>query len=70
MLDPQRRNPLKTVEFLDGRAAMGGQRFWRYMLIWALLVGTIWFGDRFVRGVLLTADEPRAVTSARLPFGS
>jgi 2-alkenal reductase len=41
---------------------MGGQRFWRYMLIWALLVGTIWFGDRFVRGVFLTADEPRAVT--------
>ena len=41
---------------------MGGQRFWRYMLIWALLVGTIWFGDRFVRDVLLTADEPRAVT--------
>jgi 2-alkenal reductase len=41
---------------------MGGQRFWRYMLIWALLVATIWFGDRFVRGVFLTADEPRAVT--------
>ncbi len=41
---------------------MGGQRFWRYMLVWALLVATIWFGDRFVRGVLLTADEPRAVT--------
>ena len=46
---------------------MGGQRFWQYMLIWALLVGTIWFGDRFVRGVLLTADEPRAVTSRAAP---
>jgi 2-alkenal reductase len=33
------------------------------MLIWALLVATIWFGDRFVRGVLLTANEPRAVTA-------
>jgi 2-alkenal reductase len=42
---------------------MGGQRFWRYMLIWGLLVATIWFGDRLVRGVLLTADEPRAVTA-------
>jgi len=41
---------------------MGGERFWRYMLIWALLIGTVWVGDRFVRAIWLTGDEPRAVT--------
>ncbi|MFC3228956.1 S1C family serine protease [Marinibaculum pumilum] len=37
-------------------------RAWRYLAIWALLVATLWVGDRFVRGVWLTADEPRVVT--------
>ena len=37
-------------------------RFPRYLIIWGLIVATIWIGDRFIRGVLLTADEPRVVT--------
>jgi len=38
-------------------------RIWRYLAIWALLVATLWVGDRFVRGVWLTASEPRVVTA-------
>lgn len=38
-------------------------RIWRYLAIWALLVATLWIGDRFVRGVWLTASEPRTVTA-------
>ena len=34
----------------------------RYLIIWLLIIAGIWIGDRFVRGVLLTADGPRAVT--------
>ena len=37
-------------------------RFPRYIVIWILLIATVWIGDRFIRGVLLTADEPRPVT--------
>lgn len=37
-------------------------RFTRYLIIWVLLISTVWIGDRFIRGVLLTADEPRPVT--------
>lgn len=37
-------------------------RFARYVVIWILLIATVWIGDRFIRGVLLTADEPRTVT--------
>lgn len=37
-------------------------RFTRYLIIWVLLIATVWIGDRFIRGVLLTADEPRPVT--------
>ena len=36
-------------------------RLKRLLIIWALLIATVWVGDRFVRGVLLTADEPRTV---------
>lgn len=38
-------------------------RIWRYLAIWALLVATLWIGDRFVRGVWLTASEPRTVAA-------
>jgi len=38
------------------------RRFGRYILIWLLLLITIWLGDRFIRATLLTADEPRAIT--------
>ena len=37
-------------------------RFLRYTLIWALLIATVWIGDRFVRDTFLTADDPRSVT--------
>ncbi len=36
-------------------------RLTRLFIIWALLIATVWVGDRFVRGILLTADEPRKV---------
>ncbi len=36
-------------------------RLTRILIIWALLIATAWVADRFVRGVLLTADEPRTV---------
>ncbi len=38
-------------------------KFPRYLIIWVLLVASVWIGDRFIRGVLLTADGPRAVTA-------
>ncbi len=38
-------------------------RFVRYVIIWLLLLATIWLGDRFIRSAWLTADEPRAVTA-------
>lgn len=38
------------------------RRFGRYILIWCLLLISIWLGDRFIRATFLTADEPRAVT--------
>jgi 2-alkenal reductase len=36
-------------------------RLTRLLVVWALLIATVWVGDRFVRGILLTADEPRIV---------
>ena len=35
----------------------------RFALIWILILATIYLGDRLVRDVLLTAEEPRAVTA-------
>ena len=35
----------------------------RFALIWILILATIYLGDRLVRGLLLTADAPRAVTA-------
>ena len=35
----------------------------RFALIWILILATIYLGDRFVRDVLLIAEEPRAVTA-------
>ncbi len=35
----------------------------RFALIWILILATIYLGDRFVRDVLMTAEEPRAVTA-------
>ena len=35
----------------------------RFVLIWILILATIYLGDRFVRDVLLTAEEPHAVTA-------
>ena len=46
----------------DGPQAMSG-RFWRYAAIWLLLLGTVFLGDRLVRGLLLTGSQPRAVTA-------
>ncbi len=37
-------------------------RFWRFVSIWLLIAVTVWIGDRFIRDLWLTADEPRAVT--------
>jgi 2-alkenal reductase len=47
----------------DERARGVKDRFARYALIWVLLLATIWLGDRFVRSMLLTADQPRAITA-------
>ena len=35
----------------------------RFALIWILILATIYLGDRLVRDVWLTAEEPRAVTA-------
>jgi 2-alkenal reductase len=37
-------------------------RFIRVVVIWCLILLTVWLGDRFVRSVVLTTVEPRAVT--------
>jgi 2-alkenal reductase len=34
----------------------------RMLLIWGLLILSVWVGDQFIRDLLLTADRPRAVT--------
>ena len=34
----------------------------RFGVIWALILATIYIGDRFVRDVFLTADDTRAIT--------
>jgi len=33
----------------------------KLLIIWALVIATVWVGDSFIRGILLTADEPRTV---------
>ena len=38
------------------------RRWGLFAVIWLLILATIYIGDRFVRGVLLTDDTPRAVT--------
>jgi 2-alkenal reductase len=42
---------------------MQNARFWRYALIWGLILATVWLGDRFIRDAFLTADEPRPVAA-------
>lgn len=37
-------------------------RFWRFAVVWALLVGTLWIGHRLYTDLVLTAVEPRPVT--------
>ncbi len=37
-------------------------RFIRYAVLWALIIATVWVGDRFIRDLWLTGDEPRPVT--------
>ena len=39
-----------------------GHKFTRYAIIWSLLLVTVFVADKFIRDVLLTGDEPRAVT--------
>ncbi|MBM3492457.1 MAG: trypsin-like serine protease [Alphaproteobacteria bacterium] len=38
------------------------QRFWRYAIVWLLLLASVFLADRLVRGLLLTGNEPRAIT--------
>jgi 2-alkenal reductase len=35
----------------------------RWLLFWAMLLLSIWVGDQFIRTLILTASEPRAVTA-------
>jgi 2-alkenal reductase len=37
------------------------RRFLRIVVIWALALATLWLGERFYRGYVFTADEPRLV---------
>ena len=39
-----------------------GHKFTRYAIIWSLLLATVFVADKFILDVLLTGDEPRAVT--------
>jgi 2-alkenal reductase len=41
---------------------MGG-KFGRYALIWILLLLSVYLGDRLIRNLVLTADEPRTVAA-------
>jgi len=34
-----------------------------FLLIWGLIIATVWLGDRFVRNVFLTVDAPRPVAA-------
>lgn len=45
--------------------AMGtmDRKIGRYIVIWILILATIYIGDQFVRDIFLTADAPRAVTA-------
>ena len=38
------------------------RRWFRYLLVWALLLATVWIGERAVRSLWLTQSEPRTVT--------
>jgi 2-alkenal reductase len=42
--------------------AMTGRHVF-YILVWGLIALSLWFGDRVVRGLFLTAEAPRAVTA-------
>lgn len=42
---------------------MNRRRVGIYILIWVLILATVYIGDQFVRDVFLTADTPRAVTA-------
>jgi S1-C subfamily serine protease len=37
------------------------RRFLRIVVIWALALATLWLGERFYRGYVFTADQPRLV---------
>ena len=39
------------------------RRTGQYVIIWILILATIYLGDRFLRDLMLTAEEPRAVTA-------
>ena len=34
-----------------------------FLLVWALIIATVWLGDRFIRNVFLTVDAPRPVAA-------
>ncbi len=40
---------------------MSGERFWRFLAIWALVLVSLLLGERFWRDLVLTADRPRPV---------
>jgi S1-C subfamily serine protease len=42
---------------------MNRQRIGIYILIWILILATVYIGDQFVRDVFLTADTPRTVAA-------
>jgi 2-alkenal reductase len=39
-------------------------RFVRLAVIWGLILGTVWLGDRMYRGYVFVADEPRLIATA------
>ena len=47
---------------MAGQSSRGGGRTTRYIVIWVMILATIYVGDQIVRDVFLTADAPRAVT--------
>mgnify|MGYP001363973288 CR=1 FL=1 len=37
-------------------------KFARYVIIWSLIIATVFVADEFIRNVFLTGDKPRVVT--------